>query len=272
MIYAIYALNKMKLFLNTLLFVFIVVSTAGAQFADHRFVDHQFTNQKFSDHQLADRPFSGNLISAHQFTNHRVSAHPFSANSASAHQFSSHQSADHHFSSHSASKYATGRWSLTFSAPGSNDNGNEVREEPKPGRINLSGPRFGLTLVTGRLADRLDEDFDAMPVITQFGWQFERQFIGRDDGVQTLSEFVVLVGGAEQGLLLPSVSWLVGVRNSSGTEFGVGPNVSVAGASLVFAFGVTHSTETLNFPINFAIAPSSEGMRFSILVGFNARD
>ena len=60
-------------------------------------------------------------------------------------------------------------------------------------------------------------------MITQFGWQVEKQFYNGGSGVAALTEAVVLVGGMEQGLVLPSLSWLVGVRTHAGTEFGVGP-------------------------------------------------
>ena len=61
------------------------------------------------------------------------------------------------------------------------------------------------------------------------------------------------VGGLEQGTFLPSLSWLVGVRSQNGTEFGVGPNVSPAGFSLVVASGVTFRSGALNVPINLAL-------------------
>ena len=66
-------------------------------------------------------------------------------------------------------------------------------------------------------------------MISQFGWQFEKQFYAKDSGVAVLNEWVVLLGGLDQGVTLPSLSWLVGMRTANGTEFGVGPNLSAVG-------------------------------------------
>ena len=39
----------------------------------------------------------------------------------------------------------------------------------------------------------------------------------------------------------------------------------------VFAAGHTYQSGDLNFPVNFAVVPSTKGLRLSLLVGFNAR-
>ena len=59
-----------------------------------------------------------------------------------------------------------------------------------------------------------------------------------------VNEWVVLLGGLEQGHVLPSLNWLVGLRTREGAEFGIGPNVTPAGVALVFAAGVTIRAET----------------------------
>ena len=74
--------------------------------------------------------------------------------------------------------------------------------------------------------------------ITQFGWQFEKQFYSKEGGLAAMNEWVLLFGGLEQGEALPSLSWMVGLRSSSGAEFGLGPNVTPAGVALAFAGGV----------------------------------
>ncbi|NOZ47676.1 MAG: hypothetical protein GXO79_12980 [Chlorobi bacterium] len=137
--------------------------------------------------------------------------------------------------------------------------------------VHLEGPRVGFTFISGKLADNLKKDYDINPVITQFGWQFETRFFSLENGTSGLVEGVVLIGGMEQSKLLPSGSLLVGLRNSQGIEFGFGPNLSLSGIAYVFAFGYTASSKYINFPINFAIVPSKDGVRFSILAGFNAR-
>ena len=139
-------------------------------------------------------------------------------------------------------------------------------------RIKLSGPRFGMTFLPPALRDSLSaHNVKVGPVISQFGWQFERQFLGNPGGLTAVSEWVLLVGGLEQGTFLPSLSWLVGVRGQNGTEFGVGPNVSPAGFSLVVASGVTFRSGALNVPINLALVPSQSGVRVGLLTGFTMR-
>lgn len=135
----------------------------------------------------------------------------------------------------------------------------------------LEGPRFGVTVVTGRAAEMLRDELDAGPVITQFGWQFETEFFRTRSGLAAVTELVPLAGGLEQGTLIPSLNWLVGMRTGNGTEFAVGPNLSAIGLGLVLAGGVTLRVEELNVPLNLAVVPSKDGLRVSFLSGFNIR-
>jgi len=143
----------------------------------------------------------------------------------------------------------------------------------EPQHLKLSGPRLGFTIISSRLIDNLKEEHEETisPFITQFGWQFETRIFTLDNGTSGLFEFVPLVGGLEQGKFLPSLSALVGIRGPKGLEFGVGPNLSVAGAGLVLAAGTNFQTQGINFPVNVAFAPSRDGARFSVLFGFNSR-
>jgi hypothetical protein len=145
----------------------------------------------------------------------------------------------------------------------------QLHPPPRHQPMNLSGPRFGLTVVTGPAVDRLRDEVGVAPVFTQFGWQFERGFHFEESGLTAVSEWVFLAGGLEQGVFLPSVSWLVGMRTPRGTEFGVGPNLSAAGVGLALTGGVTTRVGDLNIPVNFALVPSGSGVRMSMLTGFN---
>jgi len=139
-------------------------------------------------------------------------------------------------------------------------------------RTELAGPRFGLTFLSSGIVDTLAErDIDAGAVITQFGWQFEKQYLGTGAGAVPMTELVVLVGGLEQGIVLPSATFLVGLRSAKGTEFGIGPNATPAGIALAVAAGVTLRRESVNIPINFAIVPSASGVRVSVLTGWTMR-
>ena len=138
--------------------------------------------------------------------------------------------------------------------------------------VDLSGPRVGFTLLSPGVVNTLaDEGVDVHPVVSQFGWQVEKRFYGGANGLTAVSEWVVLFGGLEQGVALPSLSWLAGLRTKEGFEFGAGPNVTPIGVGLVLAAGMTFRSGALNFPLNVAVAPSRSGMRVSVLTGFNAR-
>ena len=147
--------------------------------------------------------------------------------------------------------------------------------DPPPGytkTVNLSGPRFGMTALSTGVVDELRKrSIDVGSNITQFGWQFERRFYTNGDGVTLLHEWVPLISGLDQGVALPSFNWLVGLRTRSGTEFGLGPNITPLGVGLVAAAGITVRSGGLHVPFNFAIATSKTGARVSILTGFNLR-
>ena len=138
--------------------------------------------------------------------------------------------------------------------------------------IDLSGPRVGLTILGPGSVDRLkEEDIHVSNVVSQFGWQFEKRFYTSQEGLTMLTEFVPLVSGLEQGYVLPSLNWLVGVRSPTGFEFGVGPNITPVGTGLVVAAGVTVRSGAINVPLNVAVATSKSGPRISIMTGFNIR-
>jgi len=152
---------------------------------------------------------------------------------------------------------------------------------------NLSGPRVGLTIISnGGLKDGIEEVFGVSTnLITQFGYQFEKQIMG-DESVAGLVEGILLIGGLEQGLFLPSLSGMFGARFASG-------------AALVIGFGKSISAGKLNIPSKFAWVPSVNrtetddyeeydpetgswdswettttertGHRFTVTIGFNFR-
>ena len=147
--------------------------------------------------------------------------------------------------------------------------GDEIEAEQM---VSLDGPRLGFTVLSPGVLDKAREHLpDIMPFLTQFGWQFEGRLFRMPNGVSGLVEFVPLVGGLEQGLFLPSVSGLLGIRGPKGFEMGVGPNVTPLGANLVLAVGTSFRSNGINFPVNLAVVPGNGGARISLLFGFNAR-
>ena len=137
----------------------------------------------------------------------------------------------------------------------------------------LSGPRFGVTFLTREMRDSIQVTFEEKvgSVITQFGWQWERQFSNNGGGLTPVTEWVLLVGGLEQGVFLPSLSWMVGLRTLGGSEFGVGPNLGPGGVGMVLAAGITKTSGNVNLPFNIAVVPSKEGLRVGFLAGFNSQ-
>ena len=162
---------------------------------------------------------------------------------------------------------------LGVAVPAAAQTDNVVNPPPPVRSVNLSGPRFGFTSLSQGIVDKLQQErnITVRPGITQFGWQFEKQFYSKAGGLAAVNEFVFLLGGLEQGVTLPSASWMVGLRSPSGVEFGIGPNITPAGVALALAGGVTFRSGSLNVPVTFAVVPSKDGMRVSMLTGFNFR-
>ena len=143
---------------------------------------------------------------------------------------------------------------------------------PVAAMANLSGPRFGLTLLSDGVVKKLaGRDITVGPHVSQFGWQFEKLFFSKDSKVTMVTEWVALVGGLEQSVVLPSLSWMVGVRTRDGAEFGIGPNITPAGTALVLATGMTFRAGAVNIPVNVAVVPSKAGTRVTVLSGFSLR-
>jgi hypothetical protein len=172
----------------------------------------------------------------------------------------------------------------------------------KTKRKSFGGPRIGLTYISpGTSADFIIND-GKKPFISQFGWQFEGRLFTINNGMSGIIEFVPLIGGVEQGMFLPSASFLIGLRSGGKKpfEFALGPNFSVAAdykqervgsVGLVIALGTSFKSDNINFPINIAFVPSigtnhdtkdpvtmetkrthyESGFKISLLAGFNYR-
>lgn len=104
---------------------------------------------------------------------------------------------------------------------------------PDKARLNLQGPRFGYSFIFGRQAKRLGEDksnggFEAYPAMFQFGYQFEKQYLN-EGNYQALFEFIPMLTGVDQQMVIPSLTILNGFRNNKhGWEVAIGPSISIA--------------------------------------------
>ncbi len=104
---------------------------------------------------------------------------------------------------------------------------------PEADRLNLSGPRMGITVFSGETAQiyktkKSQGGFDGMPVMFQFGYQFEIKYLN-EGNFQALFEFIPTITGLDQGFFIPSITLLNGLRhNRNGFEFAFGPNFTVS--------------------------------------------
>lgn len=108
-----------------------------------------------------------------------------------------------------------------------------VPNNPDVKRLNHSGVRMGVVHILGDNGEILKRPtgqggYDASATLFQFGYQFETQYLNQGR-VQGLFEFIPTITGLEQGLFLPSLTVLHGLRdNKSGLEFAFGPTFGVS--------------------------------------------
>lgn len=101
---------------------------------------------------------------------------------------------------------------------------------PKEFRLELDGPRFGGVIHTGEAtkilrASKSEGGYDAVPLMFQFGYQFEKQYLNQGD-LQALFEVIPTITGLDQGLFFPSIAILHGLRtNKNGWELAFGPSI-----------------------------------------------
>jgi hypothetical protein len=150
-------------------------------------------------------------------------------------------------------------------------------QDPHQRGLKMGGPRFGMSYSSGPGFDDLVKqvheskpDATVNPMMTQFGWQMEYRMFRTDKGVTALTELIPLVGGLDQGLALPSLTWLVGLRGPDGLEFGVGPDLGIGGVSMMIGAGCTVDMDGINIPINLAVGEGAKNTTSTCLsVGFN---
>ena len=94
--------------------------------------------------------------------------------------------------------------------------------------IKNNGPRMGMSFVGGDMGKVIQNSeanggFDASPLMTQIGYQFEGSYLSAGN-FQALIEGLVFLTGVEQNMFNPSLAILNGFRSSkNGWEIGFGP-------------------------------------------------
>ncbi|MFN3529665.1 MAG: hypothetical protein ACK417_07065 [Bacteroidia bacterium] len=188
---------------------------------------------------------------------------------------------------------------------------------PDATRLALDGPRMGLIGYSGEPANRISAPrsaggYNAIPVMFQFGYQFEKQYLN-EGRWQALFEFIPMITGMDQQLFIPSVSILNGFRdNFNGWEIAFGPTINIVrvqtwyqaddgryyqalsdvpsnmnyeaverldrrglpslNSSFVIAAGRSFKSGHMNIPVNVFYVPARNGARFGLSVGFNAKN
>lgn len=99
-------------------------------------------------------------------------------------------------------------------------------------KLSLAGPRSGFTYFTGETgrimnAPRSEGGYNAYPMMFQFGYQFEIQYLN-EGNYQALFEFIPTVTGFTQNIFIPSIAILNGFRNNkNGWEIAFGPTLGI---------------------------------------------
>jgi hypothetical protein len=133
-----------------------------------------------------------------------------------------------------------------------------------PVQYDLSGPRIGVMYTpTG-------------DPTSQFGWHFEHSVAPNPRGPWFIVETVLLVGGLERDVFMPSATMIFGVRLPGGFEAGVGPSLGVGpsggSSALVLAAGQTLSFGGIHVPLNLAVSLDNDGdERVTLLTGWAIR-
>lgn len=192
-----------------------------------------------------------------------------------------------------------------------------LKNNPDTYVLENDGPRMGFTVFSGNAASRIREGretggYDAFPMMFQFGYQFEKQYLN-EGRWQALFEFIPMITGIDQGLFIPSLTIMNGFRdNYGGWEIAFGPTLNVARYStwyrdvnsgqllppsadlanrqimevrrldsrgtpaftsgFIIAAGRTFKSGHLNIPVNLYVIPNKEGARFGFSFGFNAKN
>jgi|GEM_PF-679836 hypothetical protein len=142
-------------------------------------------------------------------------------------------------------------------------------------KMNISGPRFGLTGVSpyggGTFAQQLKQH-GIHDVYSEFGWHFELKIAPEGNTPSFVLEFIPLIGAVEYATPIPSVTMPMGIRLPNGFEFGIGPNVVLGfpslTSSIVLAVGKTFNYRGIGIPVNVALASGKGGYALSCLAGY----
>jgi len=107
--------------------------------------------------------------------------------------------------------------------------------------LRSDGPRIGIVGFSGLAAEVIQNKpsvggYGGYPFMFQFGYQFEKQYLN-EGNFQALIEMIPNITGMDQGRLIPSFTFLNGLRNNvNGWEFAFGPSFNIAKMAKGFYF------------------------------------
>ena len=135
----------------------------------------------------------------------------------------------------------------------------------------MSGPRLGITFVTGAHGREVLAEHDLSSPLSQFGWHFEQITRPQGGGPSFVVEEVFLLGAVEQATVVPAATLLFGIRFPNGFEFGMGPNATPIGTALAIGAGWRLEYGGVAVPFNVALVTSPGALRISLLTGYALR-
>lgn len=154
---------------------------------------------------------------------------------------------------------------------------NDAYESTTFKRHNLNGPRMGMSAVLApdsTVQARMKNN-DIGTVTSLFGWHFEWLIAPQTVGPAFVIQTVAMIGGVEYGVVLPSVSGMMGIRMPGGVEFGMGPQFGYSGApeepvttSIVMAVGHSFDYSGVSIPLNLAYTRNKNSNRLSFVFGY----
>jgi len=136
--------------------------------------------------------------------------------------------------------------------------------------IKNNGPRMGVSFVGGDMGQVLKNPtniggFDATPLMTQIGYQFEGSYLSAGN-FQALIEGLVFLTGVEQNMFNPSIAILNGFRSSkNGWEIGFGPTLRLSRISN--GYYVNNEENNDNWRLNSQWEDDPNSIKDSIYIG-----
>ncbi len=130
-----------------------------------------------------------------------------------------------------------------------------------------SGFRIGGTYLDKDKITIGETEYKTGHFIMQFGYQKEHLISNTNEKGEFYFANILLFGGLEKNLFFPSWTGLIGLRTNSNFQFGIGPNISLAGISLTLSGGKNFEWGNANVPLDLAVIFSKNGLRISLLTG-----